>query len=279
MEYTGCWNGLFIVGGTVAVALVLSTVARRLFADSALRVGHDATGNLLAVVGTLYAVLLGLIVVEAMTRFDRAVDCVQNESNSLADIFLLCDHLAEPQGGRLKQLARTYARQVVDLEWPAMDRAGMSHDARLTALAMVRALDDFEPRSEAEKAVYPLVLEQLREMWDRRRERAGFAEFGIPAVEWATLLIGAAVTLFFAGLFHVEHLSLQLLISGLTALVIGLNLYLVVLFGYPFAGDLSVSNRPFQVDIAIFDGVYDSGLAHPGEDAGTPVGARPAQSP
>jgi hypothetical protein len=279
MEYAGCWNGLVIVGGTMVVALVLSTVARRLFADSALRVGHDATGNLLAVVGTLYAVLLGLIVVEAMDRFDRAVDCAQKESNSLADIFLLCDHLAEPQGSRLQQLARTYARQVVDLEWPAMEQARMSTDARITALAMVRALDGFEPRSEADKVVYPLLLEQLRELWDRRRERAGFAEFGIPAVEWVTLLIGAAVTVFFAGLFHVEHVGLQMLISGLTALVIGLNLYLVALFGYPFAGDLSVSNRPFQVDIAIFDGVYDSGPAHAGEEVGATANTRPAQSP
>jgi hypothetical protein len=279
MEYAGCWNGLFIVGGTMVVALVLSALASRLFADSALRVGHDATGNLLAVVGTLYAVLLGLIVVEAMDRFDRAVDCVQKESNSLADIFLLSDHLDGPQGGRLKELADAYGRQVVDLEWPAMERARMSTDARITALSMVRALDGFEPRSEAAKAVYPLILEQLREMWDRRRERAGFAEFGIPAVEWVALLIGAAVTLFFAGLFHVDHRGLQMLISGLTALVIGLNLYLVALFGYPFAGDLSVSNRPFQVDIAIFEGVYDSSPAHAGEEAAPGPRTESAQSP
>ena len=279
MEYAGCWNGLLIVGGTMAVALALTTMARRLFADSARRTGHDATGNLLAVVGTLYAVLLGLIVVEAMDRFDRAVDCVQKESNCLADIFLLSDRLAEPQGTRVKTLARTYARQVVDLEWPAMERARMSTDARITALAMVRALDDFEPSSEADKAVYPLILEQLRELWDRRRERAGFTEFGIPAVEWVALLIGAAVTIFFAGLFHVEHFGLQMLISGLTALVIGLNLYLVALFGYPFAGDLSVSNRPFKVDIAIFEGVYDSGPAHAGEEVGSAAETRSAQSP
>jgi hypothetical protein len=30
----------------------------------------------------------------------------------------------------------------------------------------------------------------------------------------------------------------------------------VSLFGYPFSGELTVSSRPFQVDIAIFEGRF-----------------------
>jgi len=265
MVYTGCWEGIAIIGGGILASLLIVAFSRRLFPADVLRDGHHATGNLLAIVGTLYAVLLGLLVVDAMVRFERAMDGVQAESNSLADIYLLAERLPAVQRDRIQERCRTYARQVLELEWPAMEQARMSVAARRTALAIARSLDDFEPRTEAEKTVYPAILEQMRQLWDARRDRGRVAEFGIPTVEWVTLILGAAVTVFFAGLFSVANLRLQAVITGLLALVIGLNLYLMSLYGYPFAGELTVSKRPFQIDLAIFEGAYADGPAHAGE--------------
>jgi hypothetical protein len=160
---------------------------------------------------------------------------------------------------------RIYADTVVHEEWELMQRARMSVKARRTALQLVRSLDAFEPETETQKAVFPLLLEQVRDLWDRRRERATMAQYGIPAIEWAALVIGAAVTVLFAGLFSVGNARLQTLLTSLVALVIGLNLYLVSLFGYPFAGELSVSVRPFAVDIGIFEGQFEDRPAHAGE--------------
>ncbi|MFM9194769.1 MAG: hypothetical protein ACKOWG_03315 [Planctomycetia bacterium] len=276
MEYSGCWNGIAIVVGGIVTALAVVAIARRLFSPEALRQGHDATGNLLAIVGTLYAVLLGLVVVDAMARFERAMEVVQLESNCLADVFILAERLPEPQHSRIKDLCRTYAEQVVELEWPAMERARMSVDARRTALSLAQSLNDFEPQTEAHKTVYPFLLEKLSEFWDRRRDRACTAQYGIPVVEWVALILGAVVTIFFAGLFSVGNHRLQTVITSLTALVIGLNLYLVCLFGYPFTGELSVSSRPFGMDIDIFRGKYDTRPAHEGEEHGP---AMPAAGP
>jgi hypothetical protein len=185
MVYTGCWEGIAIIGGGILASLLIVAFSRRLFPADVLRDGHHATGNLLAIVGTLYAVLLGLLVVDAMVRFERAMDGVQAESNSLADIYLLAERL------------------------PAVQRA---------------------------------------------------------------------VTVFFAGLFSVANLRLQTVITGLVALVIGLNLYLMSLYGYPFAGELTVSKRPFQIDLAIFEGAYADGPAHAGE-LRPPDGDAPAPRP
>ncbi|NCY01386.1 MAG: DUF4239 domain-containing protein [Planctomycetia bacterium] len=266
MEYTGCWNGIVIVGGAIVLSLAILTAVRRLFSAETLREGHDLTGAMLAIVGTLYAVLLGLVVVDAMARFERAMDIVQLESNSLGDVFLLASRLPQPQRERVQNLCRSYAKQVVEVEWPAMERARMSVVARQTALSLAKALDDFEPQTEAHKTVYPAILENVALLWDQRRERAGTALYGIPVVEWVVLGLGAAVLVFFAGLFSVGSPRLQIVVTSLMAVVIGLNLYLVCLFGYPFAGELSVSHRPFDIDIDVFRGVYDDRPAHEGEE-------------
>jgi len=270
MDYLGCWNGIAIVGGSIVIAVAVVALARRLFSPEALRQGHDATGNVLAIVGTLYAVLLGLVVVDAMARFEQAMQVVQLESNCLADIYLLAERLPEPQHARVQSLCRDYAEQVVKLEWPAMEKARMSVAARRTALALAQSLNDFEPETEAHKTVYPFLLEKISELWDRRRDRGGSALYGIPVVEWVALILGAVVTIFFAGLFSVGDSRLQMVITTLAALVIGLNLYLVCLFGYPFAGELSVSCRPFDIDIDVFRGVYDARPTHAIEEHADP---------
>jgi len=257
VEFTDPWGGVAFVLVVVAAALALGALAQRLFPADVLRDGHDASGGVLAIVGTLYAVLLGLVVVDAMVRFEQAIDVTQQESNCLANIFLLAERFPEPERSRVRDRCRNYAAQVADEEWRLMQTARMSVNARSTALAITTSLDTFEPVSEAHKIVYPLMLEQMRDLWDKRRDRANTVRYGIPAVEWVALLIGGAVTVFLAGLFSVGSSLLRWLLTGLLGLVIGLNLYLVSLFGYPFAGGLSVSNRPFLLDIGIFESNFE----------------------
>lgn len=262
MEFHGFSTGLLIIVGGIVAANLLVALTRRLFSRETLRQGQELTGNHLSVVGTLYAVLLGLIVVDALVRFQRAIDVVQDESNALADIFLLADRLPETDRLRVQECCKTYARLVVDDEWPLMATGHVSMAARKSAFSLARSLQDFEPVTEAQKVVYPLLLDQIRALWDCRRERVGTAEYGIPAVEWFVLILGAAVTVLCAGLFRSQSVSLQRFLTTLAALLIGLNLYLVALFGYPFAGELTVSSRPFVVDIMMFEGRFDDVPMH-----------------
>ncbi|MBM3955540.1 MAG: DUF4239 domain-containing protein [Planctomycetes bacterium] len=267
MQTGGLVNcGLFMIGG-VAGALVVVAITRLLFKGDVLRDAHGVTGNLLAVTGTLYAVTLGLIVVDAMTRFEQAVDTVQQQSNYLLESFHLANRLSEPARSRVQQRCRDYAVAVVEQEWPAMAAGRTSAEARAAMTSITRALDGFEPISASEQAVFPLLIGQISSLWHHRRERLGTAAFGIPAIEWVALFVGAAATIVFTGLFAVDNSRLHVLLTVMVALMIGLNLYLVSLFGYPFAGDLSLSAATFRHDLAIFDEMLSArpgGAGEPG---------------
>ena len=63
MEFHGFTTGLTIILGGIVASFVLVALVRRLFSTQTLGQAHDVTGNLLSVVGTFYAVLLGLVVV------------------------------------------------------------------------------------------------------------------------------------------------------------------------------------------------------------------------
>jgi hypothetical protein len=66
---------------------------------------------------------------------------------------------------------------------------------------------------------------------------------GIPVAEWVILILGAIITLIFTLFFTIDSQGIHLLMTGMIALLIFVSLYLVLMFGAPFSGDMRVSNH------------------------------------
>jgi len=245
-------TGVFLIAGTVAMAIVGLLAVRRTVNVQTLKECHEVGGYLLSVVGTLYAVLLGLVVVDSMQRFQSAQVTCQQEANSLADIYLLADHLPKEKQLEVKRLCLAYADDVIHKEWPTMDDGKESTDTRNKALKIMKALNAFEPQTNNESDMYQTVLSEACQLWDNRRARTNVAQYGVPVEEWMVLIAGGIVTIFFTYFFGMESLPLQVLMTTMITTLIGLNLLLVLWFGYPFSGDRKVHPSAFQVDQEVF---------------------------
>jgi hypothetical protein len=247
---------LTVTGLSVAGLLLV----RKLFKREELRKCHEVGGYLLSVVGTMYAVLLGLVVVDSMTKFQQARNIVEAEANCLADVFMLSDSLPPENAKKIHSLCNTYCNLLITKEWQAMVHAQISLEARKTAISLIREVTTFEPVTENQKAIYPILVQEACQIWDNRRGRANIAQYGVPGVEWTVLLLGGIVTVIFTYFFDVENTRAQVAMTAMVSLLISLNLYLVVLFGSPFSGDLCVGEEAFNVDKKIFENQL--GLRH-----------------
>jgi hypothetical protein len=67
-------------------------------------------------------VLLALVVIAVFEEFQAANDTVEQEANAVAEIAWLGNRLPEPEGSHLQELCRSYAKEVVDEEWPLMEQ-------------------------------------------------------------------------------------------------------------------------------------------------------------
>ena len=94
--------GTFMVVGSAAVAVLGLFMIRRHFNVRDLVAAHEISGQYLSIVGTMYAVLLGLIVVDAMSRFQQAITIVEKEANSLSELIYLSGGMPEAQRARAK---------------------------------------------------------------------------------------------------------------------------------------------------------------------------------
>jgi hypothetical protein len=230
---------LVLVGTSAGVFGLL--LVRRLVGARYLGAHHDVASALLSVVGTLYAVLLGLVVVDAMENFEEARQATLQEENALVNLVLLAGRLPAAKRDEVRRLAVDYGRNVVEREWPMMDHAHTDPQTHRAGLKLIRAALDFEPRSESEKAIYPQLVQSATDLWDARHIRAVVCTEGIPTMVWVVLVAGGIVTVAFTYFFVVERLHLQVIMTALVSLSISLNVVLVMMFGHPYSGGVKVA--------------------------------------
>ncbi len=242
---------IFTLGVLLSV-VGLILVRQKVPVDSLME-NHEVGGYMLSVVGTMYAVLLGLVVVDAMSRFQEARTIVEQEANSLADVFVMARRFPEEKKKKIESLCLNYVTEVVQVEWPMMGDFQKSSKARKMCFDLMHEVIDFEPVSESQKAVYPIAVQEVCNLWENRRARTNISDNGMPVEEWVVLILGASVCSVFSYFFGLRNLKAQMIMTGLSSSLIALNLFLVLMFGYPFTGDMKIKPDALYVDKLIFE--------------------------
>lgn len=253
MEFDSYLSSITIFTLGVLLSVVgLIWVRQRVHIDSLMQ-NHEVGGYMLSVVGTMYAVLLGLVVVDAMTRFQEARSIVESEANSLADVFVLSHRFPEAKKKRIEALCLDYVTEVVQVEWDLMGTGDKSFKARKQVFDLIHEVIDFEPVTESQKAIYPMAVNAVCTLWDNRRARTNISDNGMPIEEWVVLVLGAIVCSVFSYFFGLKNLKAQIIMTALSSSLIALNLFLVLMFGYPFSGDMKIKPDALYVDKLIFE--------------------------
>src|SRR6187402_1708272 len=113
--FYGMGSSLVLLWTATAIGGVIAS--RRIAYRRKFIIAHGISGRFLEIVGILYSVLLGLIVVHTMIRFQRASRCVEHEVDRLRDVIFLSDGLSPEMRRNVRDLAIHYARIVPESEW------------------------------------------------------------------------------------------------------------------------------------------------------------------
>jgi protein-S-isoprenylcysteine O-methyltransferase Ste14 len=254
--------GVLVVCGACIVAVVGLMLVQRLVPATIREEHNDVAGFIYAALGVIYAVLLALVVIAVWEEYGRARVTVESEANALAEIFWLAHQLPEPERHHLQELARSYAEEVVDGEWPLMQRGEtplMEQSTQATPRGWV-LIDDiratvqgYEPRTESEQELYAEGLDQVQRLADARRTRLVQAEESIPAVLWVVLVVGGMVAVGFTYLFGLAHTGAHALMVASLAGVIALVLFTIGVMDHPFSGGARIEPGAFELVLNRFE--------------------------
>jgi cytochrome bd-type quinol oxidase subunit 2 len=249
--------GVLVVIGVCLAAVAGLELVQRLVPSEKRQQHNEVAGFLYAVVGVVYAVLLALLVIAVWEQYQRAREAVESEANAVADIAWTAHSLPETERYQLQELARSYAQEVVDEEWPLMEHGiegergtpegwDLIDDMRTT-------LQEVEPRTVAEQELYAEGLDQIQRLGDDRRMRLVAAEEGMPGVLWAVLVFGGVVAVGFTYLFGLQNTwAHRLMVVSLTA-VIALVLFTIGVIEYPFSGGARLEPSAFELILERFE--------------------------
>lgn len=245
--------GFFVILLTVLMSVAGMLCVRWKVSLPTLISYHEVAGYLLSVVGTLYAVLLGFVVVDAMQHMQDVRGLVSMEASGLANIYLVSEGLAEPKRSTIRKYCHQYAVDVIDDEWQTLRQGKYSQKTFHDVFRLWKEIDTVDPKGERENNLHQQLLQEICQMTQNHRTRVISATRGVAPVLWLVLIVGGVFTVVFTYFFGVANLRVQTLMTVLVSTTLSLNVYLVWVFGHPMLTDLGVKPGAFELDLRIFD--------------------------
>jgi hypothetical protein len=230
----------------VALAVAGLAVVQRLV-PLPLRQAHiAATGAIYAALYVMFGVTVGFSLLLVWQKYDAAQKAAESEAATVEEIYGLAGGFPEPERGRVQDLAASYARVVVEEEWPLMREGRTSATAGDLADDLRESIQDFEPRMEAEQTRRSEGLTQLDDLDEHRALRLLEVREGLPPILWV-VLVGGVITVAFTYLFGMETPWLHMLAVAALTVIVTLILYTIAVLDYPFNGDLRVGPEAFEL--------------------------------
>ncbi len=214
---------------------------------------NDVAGFIIAVVGTLYAVLLGFMTVMVWNHYEASRLRVWDESASVGDVWHNSVGLPAALNTHLRHDMLAYAHTMVDEEWPAMREGGFSTRGDVLIMDAATITGQFVPKNSAQSNAQALIIQRLNDVHDARGNRLAANAEGIPAFQWLVLWIGAIVVLAFCYLFSVSHLNAHMLMTASVSILIATMFVLLFELQFPFRTAVGIEPSAWQALIVHID--------------------------
>jgi len=239
---------VLIVIGAALVGMGSILIKHRLFPPEPEAEAREGVGEYIAMmVGVLYALILGIVLVSVWEARDGVQGSIQSEASSLNQISLLAAALPAPNGPQIQQDVQAYANVVVNVEWPEMAaHQPLSTQGWASLNKLTAAIEGYQPVTAVQQNISAEAISQLSSVYDARHSRQQESADSLSPVLWVGLILGGALTIVFVFCFGVrrsgDHMTM---VMGLTGLV-GFLVVLVFELNHPFSGSMGIDSGVFS---------------------------------
>ncbi len=222
---------------------------------------HDALDAIFSAVSSLYAILLGLILVAAWQNFQDAEHEQIDEAHHVVTLFRLSAGIAEPAGGQIRSDLYRYTKLTVESEWPEMDTLFEATSGRSTGLPEIFTIYNrlwsrylsYGPQDVREQTICKHGMDELIQLGEDRRSRLLDAKPYLPPDVWRLLFAGAGLVMVMAALFTVGRRGLFAVTSFALGASIALELAVVIAVDHPYAGQTVVEPNALRNAILVME--------------------------
>jgi hypothetical protein len=246
---------ILVVLAPIAFA-TLGVISVRKGMAGKVREGHnDVLVPLFLTAGTIYAVLLGFLVIAVWETYDQAKATCDEETSALATMYRETCGMPPQEQARMRFLVRDYTGVIVAKGWKIQATTGEAiPQARADVARMYREYSTMPPE-QAASPINTQFLNTLQDMSIARNKRLIEANERLPWVLWLGLFVGAAIVVGMTFLLYMDAIWPHVLMSSALATMISTLLFITLVLNQPFRGPLALTDEPYVHAISVMDSV------------------------
>ena len=239
--------GVLVVSVSVLLALTGLLLVNRLVPETRRSSSNVGGGLIFRPISGVFGILIGFTAFLVWQQYYTAHVTAQREASELAAIYWHAEELPTSERLQVQQYARSYARLVIEEEWPLMGEGQESSKAWDTVDKLRRSIDGFEPSTSTQETLHTRQVTLVDDLLNDRRLRLLQSREGLPPIMWTVLLSGTLVLVGYTYFFGLQDFRAHLLMVGMLTALIATVLFTIKSLEYPFSGDMRVEPSAFEL--------------------------------
>jgi hypothetical protein len=237
---------LLFVGLAVILTLFGIAMFRRFAPQWRDEESSDKTVGVMAMVMTLFALVLAFVVVNLYGGYVDASNNVGAEANSLSSVVTDVHSFPAPQRQQIEAAVARYVREVRTREFGRLRTGHQDPHAQTYLNAIIETLQRYSPKTAAQVEFYRATSDDLDKLATERNDRIDAASAAIPGPLLGLLILLAVLTLLTTVLLKTRSFGLDLILCLSIAVSVGAGMVTAAILEYPFSGSIAVSSGPFD---------------------------------
>jgi len=196
----------------------------------------------------MFALMIAFSAAGIWSEANQARAAVQREANALENVLSIAASFPPALRERVTADVKTYARQVLDVDWPAMVRKVHFTDpvydkSEKILIDMIGAV----ARDAAAPGALPTAaaaVGQVIEVRSARLARITLATQGVSLAHWVAMLLIAAVAMIALAMIHNHEPLAQLFAIAIYTGAVSAAFFVILAHDRPFVGQISVGSQP-----------------------------------
>ncbi len=202
-------------------------------------VNTDFVTRMQAPLFTLTSLVLAFTLVQAESNFRQVDSHVTAEASQINQLDRLLTRYDNPAAAAARPLLETYARSIVQDEWPAMLKNRRVERVNRTFMLLSRTIMTIDPEPGRQALIYGEMLKSLEALAASRETRLDNVQIRLPGIYW--LVIGFAVAMLLLVSSTVQQTPYRTAIMAAQMSVLGAFISFVFIMDTPFQGESAVT--------------------------------------
>lgn len=236
--------------GAIVFSVIVGSIGlmifRKVFPNPLNKANNDCISLSLSTVGLFSSVLISLIVVNVWNFYNDVDRKVNIEARGVEDFYHLTQAMSEPLKSQLVADIAKYVDVVVNEEWPAMAaNKEVGDKGRLILIHSKNLLLSFKTTDLVAANTQAALYSKVSDLFDARRDRLIATKDHVPSVIWLVMFLSAFLTVAVSYLYTAESFKMHLISTGFITATLSASLFLIVIFGHPFQGNMRIQPTNF----------------------------------